>query len=341
MSSPGEFFINQHTDTTDARLIRTAKHLREEDLTDADAPGESDEPSINQPRRPRAPERTKAGRRSTGRPRQARAPSPHPRAPSPIPTVSKRRLPTTAERAVASDYAGELQDELDTIWLSRNHKKEIQMKIRKYNQIAAGGFIEAPSANSPNSRKRPATQMMYAQSRASSVDSNGNRTPEREFLQRKREQYIRDNPQFFKTSRREPNSKVDEDDDYERAAAYTPRPSKQRRRNRRGENEEESDRDIYAAAAAITPRPTKQRRQKRRQEEEQTDRTHYTTTAAVSSSSRPRKQRRQESHLKKVEEEEAETECDDYELVERYVRKQNVEKKKKKKKTSQKARASE
>lgn len=33
MSSPEEFLINQHTDTTDARLIRTTKHLREEDLT--------------------------------------------------------------------------------------------------------------------------------------------------------------------------------------------------------------------------------------------------------------------------------------------------------------------
>ncbi|KAL8982248.1 MAG: hypothetical protein Q9177_005331, partial [Variospora cf. flavescens] len=303
MSSPGEFLINQHTDTNDARLIRTAKHLREEDLTDADAPGESDEPSNNQPRRSRAPER-KAGRRSSGRPRQARAPSPHPRAPSPIPTVSKRRPPTAAERAVAYDYVRELQGELDTIWLSRNHKKEIQMKIRKYNQVAEGGFIEAPFANSPNPRKCPATQTMHAQSRASRMDPNGNRTPEREFLQRKREEYIRDNPQFFKTSRREPSSKVDEND-YELAAAYTQLPSKQRRRTCRGEKQEESDRDIYAPAA-IAPRPTKQRRQ--------------------------------ESHLKKAEEE-AETECDDYELVARYVRQQNLEKKKKKK-TSQKARAS-
>ncbi|KAI4264252.1 MAG: hypothetical protein L6R35_007310 [Caloplaca aegaea] len=333
MSSPEEFLINQHTDTTDARLIRTTKHLREEDLTDADAPGESDEPLINQPRWPRAPERN-AGRHSSGRPRRARAPSPHPRAPSPIPTVSKRRPPTAAERAVASDYVRELQDELDTIWLSRNHKKEIQMKILEYNQIAEGGFIEAPSANSPKSRKRPATQTMHAQSRASSVDPNGNRSSEREFLQLQREEYIRDNPQFFKTSRRKPNSKVDEND-YELAAAYTPRPSKQRRRNRRGEKEEESDRDIYAPAA-IAPRPTKQRRQKHREEEEQTDRHHY-ATAAVSSSSRPRKQRRQESHLKKAEEE-AETERDEYELVARYVRQQNLERKKK---TSQKARASE
>ncbi|KAL8970771.1 MAG: hypothetical protein Q9197_003626 [Variospora fuerteventurae] len=333
MSSAGEFLINQHSDTTDARLIRTTKHLREEDLTDADAPGESDEPSINQPRWPRAPER-KAGRHSSGRPRQARAPSPHPRAPSPIPTVSKRRPPTAAERAVASDYVRELQDELDTIWLSRNHKKEIQMKILKYSQIAEGGFVEAPSANSPNSRKRPATQTMHVQPMTSSVDPYGNRTPEREFLQRKREEYIRDNPQFFKTSRREPNSKVDEND-YELAAAYTPLPSKQRRRNRRGEKQEESDRDIYAPAA-IAPRPTKQRRQKRREEEEQNDRNHY-ATAAVSSSSRPRKQRRQESHLKKAEEEAA-TECNDYELVARYVRQQNLQKERK---TSQKARASE
>lgn len=217
--------------------------------------------------------------------------------------MSKRRPPTAAERAVAYDYVRELQDELDTIWLSRNHKKEIQMKIRKYNQIAEGGFIEAPSANSPNSRKRPATQTIHAQSKASTVDPNGNRTPEREFLQRKREEYIRDNPQFFKTPRREPNSKVDEND-YELAAAYTPLPSKQRRRNRRWEKQEESDRNIYAPAA-IAPRPTKQRRQ--------------------------------ESHLKKAEEE-AETECDDYELVARYIRQQNLEEKNT---TSQKARASE
>ncbi|KAI4086995.1 MAG: hypothetical protein LQ344_007124 [Seirophora lacunosa] len=260
MSSPEEYLTTRHTDAADGNISPTAKHLREEDLTDADAPGETEEISPRQSRQRRASKR-KPPRRSIRRPRQARAASPGPKSPSPMPQLSRRRRPTGAERQAAANYVTRLEEELDTIWLNRTHKKEWQNKIRKYRQIAAGGYIEASavsrasvqSQSSARERRAARETNPGAEGRASSSASNGNSTAEQMFLKRKREEYIRDHPQYFKQARREPDPAVHEKHSAA-AAADTRPPRTQRHRNLHKEEKEEQESgfDDYEAVERYT-----------------------------------------------------------------------------------------
>ncbi|KAL9009734.1 MAG: hypothetical protein Q9173_005264 [Seirophora scorigena] len=177
MSSPEEDLTIRRADAMDGNITPTAKHLREEDLTDSLASQEF--------------------------------------------------------------QSGNYPDAQQVVLARPEQPPLIQARLRQ-SQKSAGGVVPRLLSAKP----RPLT--------ASSFDTNGNRSPERKFLERKRAEYIRDHPQYFKQARREPDLAVDEENSA--AAADTRPPRKQRHRKLRKEEEEEqgSGFDDYEAVERYT-----------------------------------------------------------------------------------------
>ncbi len=188
-------------------------------MTDVDAPGEEvEEDSPSNP----SPEQV-APKPKRGRPRKnPAAPPKPPKVSSPLAiTSSVRRRPTPAEQDEAKHLADEAEEAIDATWVSRASKKALQVKRDQYRAIENGGWIEAsaPAAEpKKQTRRKRQAEQSADESEFRDLDEMGNTPAHAQFLEKKRQKYIEDHPQFFKKVPRrqaQPEPKTDsESEDY-------------------------------------------------------------------------------------------------------------------------------
>ncbi|KAI4180508.1 MAG: hypothetical protein LQ346_006974 [Caloplaca aetnensis] len=201
------------------RPFSAAAHLGEDDIGDLDAPGE--EVEEDQPSKP-SPEPV-APKPKRGRPRKnPDAPPKPPKVSSPLAiTSSERRRPTPAEQEEANRLADEAEEAIDATWVSRASKKALKVKRDRYRAIANGDWIEAstPAAEpKKQTRKKRHVEQTEDESEFRDLDEMGNTPAQAQFLEKKRQKYIKDHPEFYRKvprRRAQPQPKTDsESEDY-------------------------------------------------------------------------------------------------------------------------------
>lgn len=207
--------------------------------TEMDAPGEEVEEELPM----KTPPKSVPAKRKPGRPpKNPNDPSkPEPTSPLAI-TSTVRRRPTQAEREEAKLYADDANEKLQGKWLDRNTARSLKAKRDQYRAIETGGFIEPSSPVQPPSKPTPRKRYVpqLEDDSEHETDDFGNIPEHRQFLERKRQKYVDDHPEWFKSKNFRRERDDDSGDEY-----LTKRAKKQKQGQKGRDNDDDSELNDY------------------------------------------------------------------------------------------------